>query len=65
MPASVSADGHALSSLLNGGDSNIELKQSPSSVQGVVMNGGTPIQHNPGSAAALPGGPGSVHSQVI
>ncbi|KAI6184138.1 Single-stranded DNA-binding protein 3 [Aphelenchoides bicaudatus] len=64
MPASVSADGHALSSLLNGGDSNIELKQSPSSVQGVVMNGGTPIQHNPGSAAALPGGPGSVHSQT-
>lgn len=67
MPPSVSAESQqmssSLSNLLNGGDSSADLKQSPSSVQGIVssMNGGTPVQHGPGSA--LPGGPGSVHSQ--
>lgn len=68
MPASVSNDnpqmpgGSSLSNLLNGGDPNPDLKQSPSSIQGgVPLNGGTPAQHGPGSAAGI--GPGSVHSQ--
>jgi hypothetical protein len=65
MPASVSTDNpqmatSSLSNLLNGGN-DMELKQSPG------MNGGTPLQHNPGSqnpgSATGIVGPGSVHSQ--
>ncbi|KAI6188347.1 LisH domain-containing protein [Aphelenchoides besseyi] len=61
-PDNNSMNNGSLSSLLNGGDGNSELKQSPASVHGVGhMNSGTPLQYGPGSHN---NGPGSVQSQI-